>query len=205
MREEKAKRADALRQFHDGPAPRNDGSSIDRMRDEYQNSRQYRSPPRRGSSREKARGDIRRDRSRSRGRRSRSRGRRSRSRKRSRSRGRSPQKSSLSSQIDAAVASIPVKKKRGSMFQEAPKGFGGGGFTNASGFQAPADPSVISAPQARNYKVLRITQEQVRILLGTKGETINRLRRQSGCDIQIVHKPSDPEGNISIMGSVAVG
>lgn len=58
---------------------------------------------------------------------------------------------------------------------------------------------------SKNYKVLKMTGVQVRALLGPKGESINLLRRQSGCDIQVHHKYPAHEGHVSIVGSTAVG
>jgi len=110
------------------------------------------------------------------------------------------------------------RKRRGSRF-DAPSGGGFGGpppdaLTPATNAQIHAgvacQPTTLwqvaaAAPSSRNYKIIKMTAVQIRALLGQKGECINRLRRQSGCDIQVHHRYPDPEGNCSVVGSVLVG
>ncbi|CAJ1359743.1 unnamed protein product [Effrenium voratum] len=43
---------------------------------------------------------------------------------------------------------------------------------------------------------------QIRALIGKGGETIKEIRLRSGADIKIDHLPSDPEGNVTIVGEV---
>lgn len=59
-------------------------------------------------------------------------------------------------------------------------------------------------PQTNNYRVLRLQAIQIRSLLGRGGETINDIRRRSGCDIKIHHPPHEPEGTVSIVGNAGL-
>lgn len=178
--------------------------------------------PRNGPVRDRSPMRARRSRSRQGGaprRRSRSR-RGPRGRSRSRRRSLSGRRRSRSRAKGAEVAppdEEPRKKKRGSKWDEPAAGgagggnFGGppatgGGFGGAPGPAPQAAPMMAGPPgPSKNYKVLKMTGVQVRALLGPKGESINLLRRQSGCDIQVHHKYPAHEGHVSIVGSTAVG
>ncbi|CAE7250554.1 CPK3 [Symbiodinium pilosum] len=52
------------------------------------------------------------------------------------------------------------------------------------------------------FKIIRMEGVQIRALIGKGGETIKEIRLRSGADIKIDHLPSDPEGNVTIVGDV---
>ena len=52
------------------------------------------------------------------------------------------------------------------------------------------------------FKIIRMEGVQIRALIGKGGETIKEIRLRSGADIKIDHLPSDPEGNVTIVGEV---
>lgn len=109
--------------------------------------------------------------------------------------------------VDAAAAE-PRRKRRSSKWDEPASDTAfdrAGGSTTSAGASEPAPMMLAGPPSGKNYKVIKMTGVQIRALLGPKGESINRLRRQSGCDIQVHHRYPDPEGNVSIVGSVAIG
>eukprot|EP00434_Breviolum_minutum_P024788 symbB.v1.2.021892.t3/scaffold1916.1/size96221/7 len=62
----------------------------------------------------------------------------------------------------------------------------------------PSPPGIDPA----RFKIIRMEGVQIRALIGKGGETIKDIRFRSGADIKIDHLPSDPEGNVTIVGDV---
>ncbi|CAL1171263.1 unnamed protein product [Cladocopium goreaui] len=68
----------------------------------------------------------------------------------------------------------------------------------------PTPPGIDPA----RFKIIRMEGVQIRALIGKGGETIKEtedgedIRLRSGADIKIDHLPSDPEGNVTIVGDV---
>lgn len=62
----------------------------------------------------------------------------------------------------------------------------------------PTPPGIDPA----RFKIIRMEGVQIRALIGKGGETIKDIRLRSGADIKIDHLPSDPEGNVTIVGDV---